>query len=88
MKSILYSSQAYVKTTFVLSAIATNLLPAIHACDVWARLTGSSKKRKFEAPPFDEDFARGLVLSLKGLEGHGWDREAIKKGCEAHGPVG
>jgi uncharacterized membrane protein YgcG len=48
----------------------------------------STKKRKVEAEPFDENYAKGLVLQITGLAGKEKDREAIKAACEAYGGVG
>ena len=48
----------------------------------------TAKKRKAEVEPFDENFAKGLVLKISGLEGKEKDREAIKAACEPFGGVG
>ena len=52
------------------------------------RGSGESKKRKVEAEPFDEDYPKGLVLQITGLEGKDKDREAVKAACDAYGGVG
>jgi len=50
---------------------------------------GQSKKRqKQEVAPFDENYTKGLVLKMGGLEGTGVDREAVKEALEAFGTVG